>query len=567
MSVAHSRGRLPFPELVLTTLLVLTGCGQMPEIQMPEIPMPGLGSEKTEAEAAADDGAAGTREADRGAKAGPAAVSESAVPQARRPEGGEAGVDSTPMPPSEVAAAPTVVAKSEAAAVPARQETAPVAVEAEGTPNAADAHRVDTGARQEDYSKLPPRTFVVHSVMKDRTHPYYGRGSRLGFSVNGAQGKALVVERGQRYVFRVDTDIQHDFYLARKGVGRGGFTIADGVKGNFIYAGEVVFTPSGKTPDIVYYACRNHAYMGGPIFVVDPGKPFDLARAEAEWRAGLKTGGSQGARRGGKASPSQARQKIAFARMFVTGSAVSKRIADSSNAEAKRLVAEARSAVEAAGKAFDAKDYGRALELADRAMKTMSRAGRLVPTSVVPDDSEDSAAKERFQVLLDGVATYRKSYLRNRKIFAGKKGVAFPEVDLASVDATVQRARKLADAGDYRQASELLTGVQTRLTEALSAMLKSKTLSYELVFETPKEEYEYELARYLSYEELVPLAIEQKRPSERMRGLMDKYVAKGKDIKAQALPVAASGDYKKAILMLQGATSQIRRALRIVGVR
>ena len=419
----------------------------------------------------------------------------------------------------------------------------------------------------EDYSHLPPRTFVVHSVVKDSSHPYFGRGSRLGFSVNGVQGKALVVERGQRYVFRVDTAVQHDFYLARKGVGRGGFTLTRGVKGNFIYKGEVVFTPDRQTPDIVYYACRNHAYMGGPIFVVDAGKPFDPSRAEAEWRQGLKTGHGASVRRTGKVDPKTARRKLDFAGMFIVGSAVAKRIDASDHAEAKRLAAEARQALDAGRKAYAGKDYVRALAYADRAMKAMSRAGRLVPAPVVAEEGEDTAGKEQFKILLDGVKTYRKSYRRNRKLFAGKKGVDFPEVDLAAVDATLRRASKLADAGDYRQANALLTRAQTTLTEALSAMLKSKTLSYELVFETPKQEYEYELARYQSYEELVPLAIEQRRPSKRMQGLMDKYVKEGQDIKAQALPVAARGDYKKAILMLQGATSHIRRALRIVGVR
>jgi len=42
---------------------------------------------------------------------------------------------------------------------------------------------------------------------------------------------------------------------------------------------------------------------------------------------------------------------------------------------------------------------------------------------------------------------------------------------------------------------------------------------------------------------------------------------KGKDIYQQSKPVAEQKDYKNAILMLQGATFQIQRALRMVGVR
>ncbi len=560
MRVADSRGGLALPSLALVVLLTASACSEMPGMG-PTAPPPeqAEGHESVVTSPTAPASVTSVSQApdvDR-----PQAAPDTAV--ARQPAAmGGASMESTTPPSSAtapVAATPkTVKPKAQTAGMP--KAVAP-------RPPASAAAKPAPKAVAEDFSRLPPRTFVVHSVAKDSSHPYFGRGSQLGFSVNGVQGKALVVERGQRYVFRVDTAIQHDFYLARKGVGRGGFTLTKGVKGNFIYEGEVAFTPDRQTPDIVYYACRNHAYMGGPIFVVDAGKPFDLSRAEAEWRQGLKSGRGVSGRRPGKVSANTARQKLDFAGMFVVGSAVAKRIDASDHAEAKRLAAEARHALDAGRKAYAGKDYVKALAHADSAMKAMSRAGRLVPASVVAEDGEDTAGKEQFKVLLDGVKTYRKSYLRNRKLFAGKKGVDFPEVDLTVVDATTERASKLADAGDYRQANALLTRTQTTLTEALSAMLKSKTLSYELVFETPKQEYEYELARYQSYEELVPLAIEQRRPSKRMQGLMDKYVKEGQDIKAQALPVAAKGDYKKAILMLQGATSHIRRALRIVGVR
>jgi len=49
--------------------------------------------------------------------------------------------------------------------------------------------------------------------------------------------------------------------------------------------------------------------------------------------------------------------------------------------------------------------------------------------------------------------------------------------------------------------------------------------------------------------------------------MMNQFVEKAKGIKKESVPVAAKGDYKTAILMLQGATSHIRRALQAVGVR
>jgi hypothetical protein len=71
----------------------------------------------------------------------------------------------------------------------------------------------------------------------------------------------------------------------------------------------------------------------------------------------------------------------------------------------------------------------------------------------------------------------------------------------------------------------------------------------------------------LSYEELVPLAIEQRQPSSEVLATMNQLVDRAKEIKRLAEPEAKKGNYAEAIQMLQGATSHIERALQTVGVR
>jgi len=105
------------------------------------------------------------------------------------------------------------------------------------------------------------------------------------------------------------------------------------------------------------------------------------------------------------------------------------------------------------------------------------------------------------------------------------------------------------------------------ITGALTELLADQTMDYTLTFDTPQEEYEYELSRYKSYEELIPIAIEQKNPPKQTLALMDGFVDKAKGIYEMSVPKAKEGDYKTAIQMLQGATSHLQRALRVVGVR
>ena len=65
----------------------------------------------------------------------------------------------------------------------------------------------------------------------------------------------------------------------------------------------------------------------------------------------------------------------------------------------------------------------------------------------------------------------------------------------------------------------------------------------------------------------MPLAIEQKQPPKETVDMMNKLVDRAKEIRQLSEPEAAKGNYKEAILMLQGATDRIQQALKVVGVR
>jgi len=406
---------------------------------------------------------------------------------------------------------------------------------------------------------LPPNTFHVTAVQKDSTHPFFGTGSKLGFAINGVQGKPLIVVRGKTYTFKVDTGIKHDFYLATAAVGWGTATYTHGVKGNFTYDGVVTITPDATTPDTLYYVCRNHKYMGGVIHVVNPGEEgkVDLSAPPAA-AAGAATAAAAAT-----VSANEVKQKLAFADMYVGQSETANRIKGSGNDEARDLYHQAQDQLAQAHARLDAGAPGDALPFVDESLRLMTAAAGLVPKV-----SQREAQRARYKELLDGVRTYEASYQRNFAIMAKQKGGAkLRRIDLDAIHTATAEAQRLADDEKYDEAIDRLTEAQTTLTTALTELLHQQTMSYELVFDTPKEEYEYELSRYESYEELIPLAIEQKRPPEQTMKLVDQFVTKAKGIKTQSDPVAASGNYPQAILMLQGATSHIERALNLMGVR
>ena len=130
----------------------------------------------------------------------------------------------------------------------------------------------ETPAESAVPAQPPEHDFTVVSATKDKTHPYYGKGLDLGFVVNGVQGGTLILVRGKTYTFDVDSGVMHDFYFATKPIGYGMGTITKGVQGQFTYKGVVTFSPTAETPDLIYYACRNHKFMGSEIHIVNRGE-------------------------------------------------------------------------------------------------------------------------------------------------------------------------------------------------------------------------------------------------------------------------------------------------------
>jgi len=408
---------------------------------------------------------------------------------------------------------------------------------------------------------IAPNTFLVTSGRKDASHLFYGVGSTLGFAVNGEQGKELVVARGETYTFKIDAGVKHDFYLSTSPKGWGASTLTKGVKGNFTYKGIVTFKPTADTPAVVYYQCRNHKNMGSKLHVVNKG-------AESKVVFGVKDkprssfSKSSAAKKTAAATGVKAEQKLKFAEMFIASSPASKRIEASDNTEAKQLLADARARLNEAKKVLSGGSNDKAITAVDEALRLMSVASQLVPS-----ESQLAELRLHYDELLKGAETYEKSYRRNYKMMSKKGKKNLPELDVGQVSAMIADAKKLAENDHFADANKLLSNVQRSVTGALTQLLADETMDYTLSFDTPKEEYEYELSRYMSYEELLPLAIEQKQPSRQMRALMDQFANKGKDIFEMSGPTAKKGDYKTAIQMLQGATSHVQRALRVVGVR
>ncbi|WP_455198061.1 hypothetical protein [Kaarinaea lacus] len=403
-----------------------------------------------------------------------------------------------------------------------------------------------------------PNTFIITVGPKAAPHPALGKGHSLGFLVNGVSGKQLVLERGKTYTFDIRTDPKHDVYLSRKAIGWGASPLTEGVTGAYTYKGKMTFSPTDSTPDEVYYSCRNHPHMGALIQIVNPGEKGNISNQSATPAA---TATPASAAPQANVSESAVKQKLMFAEMMVNSQGA-KRVSASDNDEAKQLLAGAKLALSEGREKSLVGALPEALAKADESLKLMSEATRLVP-------SQEAMAQlaENYKSLLAEITDYQKSHKDNLERM-NRSGPVPDEVryDEAKVASMMAEAKDHADKNNYVRANSLLTEVQKTITMALHNMLDSQTIVYDLNFETAKDEYEYEYKRFVSYEELIPIAIEAKKPAPGAVKLMESFVEKARKRRDQAVEKANAGEYPDAIAMLQQATKTVRRALRMVGV-
>lgn len=404
-----------------------------------------------------------------------------------------------------------------------------------------------------------PNTFIVTVGPKSVPHPSMGKGHAMGFLINGVSGQQLVLERGKTYTFDIRTDPKHDVYLSRKEIGWGASPLTKGVTGAYTYKGKMTFTPTESTPDKVYYSCRNHPHMGALIQIVNPGQKGSVKMQTAKPASAVpaKTPSASQA----NVTESAVKQKIMFAEMMINSQGA-KRVSASQNDEAKQLLENARSALKEGRQKAQRSAFPDALAKADESLKLMSEATRLVP-------SQEAMAElaENYKALLAEITDYQKSHKDNLERMQ-RAGSVPDEVryDEAKVSAMMSEAKTLAGKNNYVRANAILGEVQKSITLALHKMLDSQTIVYDLNFETAEDEYEYEYKRFISYEELIPIAIEAKKPAPGAVKLMESFVEKARKRRDQAVAKAKAGEYPDAIAMLQQATKTVRRALRMVGV-
>ncbi len=397
-----------------------------------------------------------------------------------------------------------------------------------------------------------PNTYLVTAGDKGRSHPFFGAGSKMGFSINGVQGNYIIAKRGDTLTFNVRTGVRHDFYLTGSPMGWGAAAFMDGVEGQFTYEGDVTFKVTDTTPELLYYGCRNHNSMGGKIVIVAADANIEDIKAalENERQAQLvKNKDKQTV----QVTPQMLNQKISYIEMLLQFRG------GNMDADHKAQILTML---------FMAKNQESAGEL-DEAFASAQSAEALFnqkPVKQGLSKEELAQNKEEFNDLLITLEAFIDSHKASYQQTMENDPSLAVDYDHDVVSSLMVEAKKLEEEQKFKQAKNRIQQAENLVNSALSAMLGSQTLVYELEFKTPADEYKYEVSRYQSYEDLIPVAIDVRKPSEGAINLMKTFLEKGRFFKQKSKESADAGRWEEALVVIRDATTEVRRGLQVLGV-
>lgn len=248
--------------------------------------------------------------------------------------------------------------------------------------------------------------------------------------------------------------------------------------------------------------------------------------------------------------------RINFVSNLIYRSHGAEQVKSSNNPEAIALQKEAVSLYEQAKVSADpAASKG----LLDKAIEKMFQAVKLSVPSDVRHEKQRAdylKRKESVEALLSAqnrVAEEKKLGNDNQKL----------QVQVAEL---MSRADALFDDKQYAQAQGILNGAYEMVKTSVEHMRGGDTLVRSLEFATKAEEYDYEVDRNDTHLMLINVLLAEKMKDESKSAKINSYIDSANSLRENADKSAKSGDYEKAIELIEKSTKELVKAIRRGGV-
>ena len=199
-----------------------------------------------------------------------------------------------------------------------------------------------------------------------------------------------------------------------------------------------------------------------------------------------------------------------------------------------------------------------AMELLDAGMRAVARAIALTS----PETQWDAqAASDAFVAQRRHAKAYLAAIERAGHLSAAESA------DVASLRARLGEADRQFAGGDLKPARETLDHAYRDIVGLVSDIRRGHTVVVSRVFETPRDEFEYERRRNRSYDLLVQIALAERGGGQPgLAALAARLTAESEKLRDQAEQEGASGQFATAIGTMEHATERLLVVLRASGL-
>lgn len=264
-----------------------------------------------------------------------------------------------------------------------------------------------------------------------------------------------------------------------------------------------------------------------------------------------------------RASRQLIEQKLAFLKGALSDSPALRRIEAGDSAEARKLLAAAQENYRNAVLSFKNNDLAGADKQLNVATSLIGKARQLAPDAT----ARNVEHRVRYAQMLESVESLRISYQRQLQRAKPPRGEVEGDALLVNVVRLIDDAKGLAKAEQVARANQTLAEAERSLMTGISRALGSKTIEYAQRFDTPVDEYDYELDRNRSYAELIPIALSEFKPGVEAVREAQGFLNANRGLREQAQQRAAAKDYRAALAALRNGTTQLQKGLAAAGLR
>ncbi len=242
---------------------------------------------------------------------------------------------------------------------------------------------------------------------------------------------------------------------------------------------------------------------------------------------------------------------------ILTKSKRTRDVENSGNEKAISILEMARKHYDAAKTFLDSNEFEKSNTEIQKSLQSISVSFRMV----VNKEREKEVAKEQYDLLYSRVKSF--SDLFNQLPADKVKGI----LDSDKVNMLIKKSESLYAEGNPKQALEPLSAVADMLEQALSDARKNETIVYALEFETPEDEYKYEMERNENYTLLTNMIISTSPPENKKKlPLIRMLMNKNEELVVEAEKMFESGEVDSAIELLEKGNKTLVRALRLGGL-